>query len=342
MKHKKLIIIVLVVVISSLAGAVMAIFPRTEEIQAERDRVSKEKDEFIVKRGECTEKFVSTNPYWNRANLSECGRILAVDTLYIKTLSDIYRHYCYSGFGVAVYGCADARTNTVYVCLPGSTVYDRRYIGETYWYIYYQNFSYSCDDEDFGVLVRHELLHLVFESLPQDKKDSLINKLEKYRSDYSSELSFYPSSERDGELFVRVGADLRKLNDIELIDIYSKVTAGYADQKKQYYGSLVDMTDKYLTRYSDLLEKYNILMIVIISIAVINFFFLIFVIVVIRKTKKGAYIESGKAKKESEDKEILQRPDGLSYELDKKERKHTSKTRKEFEAFKKENGLIDR
>lgn len=339
MKYKKFIIIVLTILISSLTGAVFAIIPRTEEIHAERDRVSKERDDFAKKRDTCTEKFESKYPFVDSLNLTDCGHDLAEKALNFETLGDIYRHYCRG----AVYGCAYPSENIVYVCLPGTSVYDRRYIGSIGWYDYYWVFSYSCTSVQSANTVRHELLHLVFESLPQSKKDALIKKLENYRSEYGDELSEYPSWQRDGELFVRVGADQRKIDDIELIDEYTKVVAAYTNQKKSYYGDLVNMADGYFNRYQDLLQKYTIIQIVIISIAVINFIFLIFVIVVIAKTKKraSAVVNPVLSKQEpsSHNESYI---DKLEHNVSKVRSKNASKTRREFEAFKKENGLIDR
>lgn len=354
MKHKKLVVFILSLISTlSIAVGVVA-FLALNDIVKERDAISQDRNAYQKKRDECTGRANTGNDFVNSSGLTDCGGELARKSLYFKSLNDIYRYYCYSGFGSAVLGCAFPATNTVYVCIPGTSVYDEKILYWTYWY----RVSYSCDDADAKNTIRHELLHLIYSDLSSAEQGMVYSKLKSlYFSVYSNELSQYSASEWDDELFARVGADGRPVNDIELAELYSKVSSAYADQKKSYYGSLVNMTDKYITKYDTLSNNFLIIVAVSGVLAVINIIFLMYLGVTLSKVKnrratsevgRSSYSDydddvevhhiKAKARKNTRDEFEEFKRKYSDIELSEKEFKDT---KKDFEEFKKKYGIIE-
>lgn len=242
-----------------------------EKISYEKESVSDDWLYYAGKKRECTGKANTTNALVNDAGLTDCGGDLAVDAkLKIVSLSDIYHNYCNVGFGVAVYGCTIPLTRQVYVCMPGTTLYDRRNTYVSRYFIQYEYISYACNDVSISNTIRHELLHLVYFDLSESERATVNSKLAKYEPQYASEIEPYSSSERAGELFVRVGADERKVDDMQLVDLYSKVSAAYTAQKQEYYKSLENVADEYLEKYEDLSGGYSALRASVIIFLIIN------------------------------------------------------------------------
>ena len=96
------------------------------------------------------------------------------------------------------------------------------------------------------------------------------SKLAKYEPQYASEIEPYPSAQRADELFVRVGADERKVDDMQLVDLYSKVSTAYTAQKQEYYESLENVADEYRKKYEDLSNGYSALRVLVIILLVVN------------------------------------------------------------------------
>ena len=242
-----------------------------EKVSYERENVSDDWLYYAGKKRECTGKANTTSALVNGAGLTDCGGDLAVEAkLKIVSLSDIYHNYCNMGFGVAVYGCTIPLTRQVYVCMPGTTLYDRRNTYVSRYFIQYEYISYACNDVSISNTIRHELLHLVYFDLSESERATVNSKLAKYEPQYASEIEPYSSSERAGELFVRVGADERKVDDMQLVDLYSKVSAAYTAQKQEYYKSLENVADEYLEKYEDLSGGYSALRALVIILLIVN------------------------------------------------------------------------
>ena len=358
MKHKKLLVFILSLISTlSIAVGVVAFLARNDIVK-ERLSILRDKSVYQKKRDECTGRANTGNGYVNSSGLTDCGGELARKSLNFKSLNDIYRYYCYSGFGSQVYGCAYSATNTVYVCMPGTSVYDEKTVYWTYWYRRYQYISYSCNDADAKNTIRHELLHLVYSDLSDAEQSRVYSKLKTlYLSAYRDQLSLYSSSEWDDELFARVGADGRPVDDIEIAELYSKVVSAYADQKKSYYGSLVNMTDKYITKYDTLSNNFLIIVVVSGVLAVINIIFLIYLGVALSKVKnRRATNEVGRSSYSDYDDNVevhrikAKTRNNTREEFEEFKRKHSDvysgekefeDTKKDFEEFKKKYGIIE-
>ena len=243
------------------------------------------------------------------------------------------------------------------MCAPGSTFYERRYAYSTRYWAYYDVNSISCDEATSKNTIRHELLHLIYSDLSSEDRARVYAKLSTYEPIYASQLSGYSSYDRDDELFVRVGADGRHVDDIELVDLYSQVSATYSAQKYDYYGSLASTSDKYVKKYDDLSNKYSVLLAIVIILLIINACLLIYLVSVMknmntknmRKRREDVvkevhrnYVESANRKESSDyydtdDAEL----DSLKRRID--EMGHGSKrnTKKEFEEFKRKYGITD-
>lgn len=256
-KKKKTIIFLLIVIVVGLFAGLIYTNSRQRTVLSERDKAKADKEYYLSKMEECSGYANTTNYVVNTANLTNCGGSLAVNRLYVAPLSNIYNNYCRDGFGSAVYGCAYKYSKTVYVCKPGTSVYDKKYAYSTRYYIYYRTFSYSCSEAQARNTIRHELLHLVYADLSSAERANVNAKLSSYRYLYSSQLAVYPSNERDEELFVRVGADGRYVDDIELIELYSKVSAVYTPQKRSYYNGLAEEADNDINKYTSMSNKYT-------------------------------------------------------------------------------------
>lgn len=262
MKHGKGIIAFLASMIVVFASCLGIVINQRQEAIAKRDEAQSDYREYSAKKLECNGYASTTNKLVNSAGLTDCGGDIAVDArLTVTSLYNIYHNYCYSGFGVRVYGCYLPSTGRIYVCNPGSTLYDRKWIN---WYSYYY-IKYACNDTNISNVIRHELLHVVYDGLTYADKINVDAKLAKYENAYWGQISSYSSDQRNGELFVRVGADGRHVDDIELIDLYSKVSRAYVAQKQNYYGNLMATADRYVDKYSELNRNYTVLMVVLIA-----------------------------------------------------------------------------
>ena len=270
-KTKKLFLIFIVAMTIGAFLSLTNINSQLEKISYEKESVSDDWLYYAGKKRECAGKANTTSALVNGAGLTDCGGDLAVEAkLKIVSLSDIYYNYCNMGFGVAVYGCTIPLTRQVYVCMPGTTLYDRRNTYVSRYFIQYEYISYACNDVSISNTIRHELLHLVYFDLSESERATVNSKLARYEPQYASEIELYSSSERAGELFVRVGADERKVDDIQLVDLYSKVSAAYTAQKQEYYKSLENVADEYLEKYEDLSGGYSALRASVIIFLIIN------------------------------------------------------------------------
>ena len=368
-KFKKRLIFILSAVIIGLFGGLIYMNTREKEVLSERDKAISDKKTYIAKKNECSGRISTTSSVVNNSNLTDCGAQMAIDSLSFRSLYDIYHNNCNSGFGVAVYGCAYPSIKKVYVCTPGTTLYDRRNTYVSWYYIYYQYISYSCSYSNAQNTIRHELLHLVYADLSYADQQRVSAKLSNYETMYANQLAGYSAAQRDDELFVRVGADGRHVDDIELIDLYSKVSAAYTAQKQSYYGELASMADKYIDKYNNLSGQYTVWCIIFVVLIVINIIFLIYVAYTAKKNKG----DKKKAKKSANDvislyrqnhqktrpKSVLDRDfsqedvdlEYLQKQIDdmgkptkakpKAKKKTVDELAEEFEYFKKKYGIID-
>ncbi len=269
MKRNKIFLIIIFAMTVGAFLVLVNINSRLEKIAYERDSVSDDWLHYSSKKDECSGRANTTNYYINNAGLTDCGADLAIEakTKFVS-LSDIYHNYCNMGFGMAVYGCTIPLTRQVYVCIPGTTLYDERVSYASYYYTEYEYISYAC--EDVGNTIRHELLHLVYLDLTDSERSAVDSKLAKYESRYASQINSYSSTQRASELFVRVGADGTKVDDIQLADLYSKVSASYTEQKQEYYGTLENTAEEYLDKYNDLYDSYSVFRVLAIIFLIVN------------------------------------------------------------------------
>jgi len=284
MKHVKAIIATLAAILVALTGGLGLVVNQRAEAAAKRDEALADYKEYSAKKLECTGFANTTNSLVNSSGLTDCGGDLAVDAqLTVTSLYNIYHNYCYSGFGARVYGCYQPSTGRIYVCKPGTTLYDTKWRN---WYSYYY-VKYACNDANISNVIRHELLHVVYENLTYAEKTNVDAKLAVYKSQYSSQLSPYNYNERNGELFVRVGADGRQIDDIELVDLYSKVSRAYVAKKQSYYGSQMATADRYVNKYTELNRNYTIIMIVLIAMIGVNA--IAITVAAVKGSKKKSY-----------------------------------------------------
>ncbi len=270
MKRKSKIVLI-TLAIAGCIFASSATCVQQEDVATERDKAAYDRKAYTAKKYECSGTANTTNSYVNNAGLTDCGGEMAVSSnLTMESLYDIYHNYCNKGFGIAVYGCTIPAIRKIYVCAPGTTLYDRQ---NTY------AIRYACNDVDIGNTIRHELLHLVYLDLSTAEQEQVSSKLSKYKTEYASQLLVYSESQRDDELFVRVGADGRQVDDIEIVDLYSKVSSVYVAQKQEYYGRLLSAADEYYDKYDELYNKYSTQRAILIIIAIINAVVLIIVVV---------------------------------------------------------------
>ena len=350
MKNRRTIIVAFVLMIIGLSVSLAFLLTQQNIIKQEREKASEDRSNYTTRKLECSGTANTTSSFVNSAGLTNCGGELAIETLQIKSLYDIYHTYCNQGFGVAIYGCAYPQTRTVYVCSPGTTLYDRRNTYISYYYIRYQYISYACNDIDPKNTIRHELLHLVYADLSSEDQERIYAKLSSYEPMYASQLSGYSSYDRDDELFVRVGADGRHVDDIELVDLYSQVSAAYSAQKYDYYESLASTSDKYVKKYDDLSNKYSALLVTVIILLTINVCFLVYLVSTMKnmnaknmrkrredvvKEARRNYVESANRKESSDyydtdDAEL----DSLKRRIDEMGNGPKRNTKKEFEEFK--------
>ena len=255
--------------------------------------------DYKTKRDECSGSMQTESYLVNTSGLSKCGYQRANSYLIVTPLDTIYYYYCSMGSGVAVYGCYVPSRHRVYACEPGTSVYDVLSSYSTRYFRHWTYLSYACSESEARNTIRHELLHTVYSNLSSAKQSSVTSKLSRYKSIYASELSQYSISERDDELFARVGADGRPINDIELIDLYSQVVNTYLSQKKSYYAELVDTTSKQVASYSNLLNNYGAMQAIGIIMIIANIIVIIFVV---KKLKSGSNNDSDhEAEKTNED-----------------------------------------
>lgn len=304
---------------------------RRQQVIVEQEKAASDMTAYMQKKYECSGVANTTNAFVNKAGLTNCGGDLAVKaSLKIATVNDIYYNYC-SMTGWGVQGCTIPLTGRVYVCMQGTTVYRR-----VYNIIYY----YSC--QDMYNTIRHELLHLVYFGLTPSQQQSVVAKLAKYESIYADQLAGYKLSDRDDELFVRVGADGRQVDDIELIDLYAKVSSAYKTQKQKYYGSLADTSDSYSKKYKELSDKYSVLLAISVIVLIVNLTLLIYVGSKLKsfnkdkKSKKRA-VNYDAVNNEFEDidlEHLRSRIENMN------EVKHIN-IKEEFDEFKKKCGLVD-
>ena len=194
-KNKKLFLIFITAVTIGAFLSLININSQLEKTSYGKESVSNDRLYYAGKKRECAGKANTTNALVNGAGLTDCGGDLAVEAkLKIVSLSDIYHHYCNLGFGVAVYGCAVPLTRQVYVCKPGTTLYDRRNTYVSYYYIQYKYISYARSDVRISNTIRHELLHLVYLDLTETERATVNSKLAKYEPQYASEIEPYPCS----------------------------------------------------------------------------------------------------------------------------------------------------
>lgn len=107
----------------------------------------------------------------------------------------------------------------------------------------------------------HELLHAVWERLPESEKTTVTGWLtnlyndEKYHNLLAKDLELYPESERVDELHSRIGTEIASLPS-ELETYYAKY---FKDQDKvvSYYDSYVAPFNELENRAKELLEKYE-------------------------------------------------------------------------------------
>lgn len=357
MKHKKKLGVFMALITVGAIVLLGFIIFQQNEAASESKNISQDRITYIEKKYECSGTAKTNISYVNSAGLTNCGGDLATQSLHFKTLYDIYHTYCGRGFGVAVFGCAYTQNKTVYVCIPGTTLYDRRNTYVSYYYIRYQYISYACDDLDPKNTIRHELLHLVYSDLSTSDQARVSAKLSSYEPEYASQLSGYSSYERGDELFVRVGADGRKVDDIELVDLYSKVTSAYTEQKQRYYGSLVSETDKYIKKYEDLSNGYSVLIVITIMLVVADVCYLFYISSALKKmddhnlknrsrqTVKEASRDFEKMMSRAPSSDHFDFEDAELYDLkrqiDEMGKEPKRDTKKEFEEFKKKYGIID-
>lgn len=209
----------------------------------EREQVKADREKIYDEYRKCTEKAYFSDSFLMGAGLSDCGKELFEESsVVILPLSSIYRGVCSKEYGEAVYGCADTKNKKIYICESGTSVYDRKTINR----YKYEELSYTCGQNNSHDTLRHELLHLVYTSLSVEEKNTVSSILAKhgYANEYSDELSLYPYSERNEELFVRIGVDYHYMEEIELISMYARVVRGYAELKKEHYGNLANEADR--------------------------------------------------------------------------------------------------
>ena len=249
MKHLKAVTAILAAIIVALVGCLgFVLDQRAKAIDNHNDALADYK-EYSEKRDECTGHTSTTSSIVNSAGLTDCGVDLAIDNkLTFTSLYNIYHNYCYSGFGAMVYGCYQPDANKIYVCTPGTTLYDRKWI-----------------------------------------------KLVGYRGSYSTQLAAYSSNQQNGELFVRVGADGRQVDDIELIELYSKVSSTYVAKKQNYYNNLMATTNRYINEYNELSRYYTIMMAILIALISASAIALIAVAIVGNSRKKATVIGGQKS-----------------------------------------------
>ena len=358
MKNRRTIIAAFVLMIIGLSASLAFLLTQQNTIKQEREKASEDRSNYTTRKLECSGTANTTSSFVNSAGLTNCGGKLAVEaSLKLTSLNDVNYKYCNTTFERRAYGCANPLTRKVYVCAPGSTFYERRYAYSTRYWAYYDVNSISCDEATSKNTIRHELLHLIYSDLSSEDRARVYAKLSTYEPIYASQLSGYSSYDRDDELFVRVGADGRHVDDIELVDLYSQVSATYSAQKYDYYGSLASTSDKYVKKYDDLSNKYSVLLAIVIILLIINACLLIYLVSVMknmntknmRKRREDVvkevhrnYVESANRKESSDyydtdDAEL----DSLKRRID--EMGHGSKrnTKKEFEEFKRKYGITD-
>ena len=275
---KKAIAILIVIIVGLLVAMSDLLYWRSEVAVNRASRLADYRD-YVSKRDKCSGNANTTNYLVNNAGLTDCGGDIAVEyNLTVTSLYNVYHYYCYDRFGSYVFGCMDPVAKRIYVCTPGTTLYDRQWINRrSYYYV-----SYACNDTDISNTIRHELLHVVYGNLSQIEKADVDAKLFKYKNEYKNELSPYDVNQRNEELFVRVGADGRKVDDIQLINLYSKVSKTYAKEKKSYYDSLAMTASRNIEKYDELNGKYTALLTVIITAIVINAIVIIIAMVKVR------------------------------------------------------------
>lgn len=346
--------------IIGLSASLAFLLTQQNTIKQEREKASEDRSNYTTRKLECSGTANTTSSFVNSAGLTDCGGDLAVEAkLKIVSLYDIYHNYCNMGFGVAVYGCTIPLTRQVYVCMPGTTLYDRRNTYVSRYFIQYEYISYACNDVSISNTIRHELLHLIYSDLSSADQERIYAKLSSYEPMYASQLSGYSSYNRDDELFVRVGADGRHVDDIELVDLYSQVSAAYTAQKQQYYGALVGAADKYVKKYDDLSNKYSVLLAIVIILLIINASFLIYLVSAMknmntknmRKRREDVvkeayrnYVESANRKESSDyyDTDDVELDiDSLKRQIDEMGHEPKRNVKKEFDEFKRKYGIID-
>ncbi len=367
-KSRKCLLYFLVAIIIGLFAGLIYMNARQKEVLLKRDEAKTDKISYIEKKNECSGYIFTSSNVVNSAGLSDCGARMAIDSLSFESLYNIYHNKCYSGFGVAVYGCANPYTKRVYVCSPGTSLYDRRNTYVSRYFIYYKYISYSCDIAKVKNTIRHELLHLVYSDLSYSDKQRVNAKLSSYRPLYASQLASYSPSEHDGELFVRVGADGKQVDDIELAELYSRVSSAYTAQKQKYYSELASVADKYIDEYTNLSTEYTVFCIIFVILIIIN---IIVIAILIHSLKKkdsshrkidkpandviSLYRKNRNSPKSVLDKDYKEEDledlnlEALQEKINSMSPKTKEKTKKkspsniseEFEHFKKKYGIID-
>ena len=221
--------------------------------QAASDRASELREEaqqYAYKAIECSVGPQTTSDVVNNSGINICGGKMAVNAkLEFKPIRQIW-DIC----GQGAQGCATADTNNpkVYICQPGS--YTGRIVTSS-WRTGYTYIEDYCDD--VNNTIRHELLHLVYAKLAPDQRQAIASKLGGYHAQYADQLALYPVYEQEDELFARVGADGQAVDDPDLIDLYSQVSAAYGSQRYELYSDLSAKTDSYADSYEQIADDYE-------------------------------------------------------------------------------------
>lgn len=342
MKNKRTIITLAALMIISLSVSLTFLISQQNKAIREHDSALQDRIAYTDKKFECYGSARTNNSIVNNAGLSSCGGELAIKSLHFLPLQNVVQ-MC--GKGKIALGCVVF--GTAYVCSPGSTY--------NYWINRYYYYQYVCND--YYNTIRHELLHLVYSELSGYEQQIVQAKLSDYKAQYASQLAEYSADQQDDELFVRVGADGRRVDDIELIDLYSQVSSTYTAQKYDYYVSLASTSDKYVKKYNELSNSYSALLATVIILIIINACFLVYLFTTLKKidTKSNRNRrESAIDEAQSEYVKTIGHKTSSSYydadgaELDSLKRQidemgcePKKDTKKEFEEFKKKYGIID-
>lgn len=181
----------------------------------------------------------------NRSRLSECGKKYLANAGAVAAPLRSAMTLCDSGVG-----CYSPSSGKIVVAQASSfnysvfSHYDYSYstsCGRYYCtrYTYrrpvYITRTMSISEAEAQNTVRHEALHAIYAKLSSSERNRVGAALKKYETGYANQLSAYSASNRAEELFVRVGADEKKLGDSEderwVNDLYAEITAVHSGVK---------------------------------------------------------------------------------------------------------------